>query len=66
MSALKAAVTVTLVCAIALVVMGVTLVGTMSAFLALGLASEGWMLIASLVWCLEMVFALVFCMEYFD
>lgn len=56
----------TIACAIILVLVFGSLFGTITAFAAMGLVSEGWMVIAALVWCLEMVFGIVFAMEYFD
>lgn len=63
---LRFALFVTLVSTIVILVCGGTLVGTCAAFAAFGLVSEGWMAIAAIVWCLELVFIGAFAAEYFD
>lgn len=56
MHALKVATIVTVICALALVALFGSLAATLAAFTALGFVGEGWMMIASLVWLLEVVF----------
>lgn len=63
---LKFALLCTLATTIVVVVCGATLVGTLAAFGAFGLVSEGWTAIAAIVWCLELVFIGAFAAEYFD
>ena len=66
MHALKVATVVTVICALALVVIFGSLAATLAAFTALGFVGEGWMMIASLVWLLEIVFMVVLLAEVTD
>lgn len=63
MKAFKVAAVITLICALALVALFGSLALTMTAFTALGFVGDGWMMIASLVWLLEIVFMSVLIAE---
>jgi len=63
MRALKIAAMYTLIAAVAVVLIFGSLVGTFHVFSMFVVMTEGWQLIASVVWFLELVFMLVFCLE---
>lgn len=56
MKALKFALTVTLLCAIALAVIFGSVVLTFHLFSLVVVMTEGWQLVAALVWLLELIF----------